>query len=195
MQKDLKIGLISGLVLVSVAAIWLATRPSLSPRARMQGAYGAGGGPQPAEQQDVTRRPAENVGTPRHDSLDTPGTGEPVSRTRTGERVARDRVPTPAISEQPGRTRPQRFHVVRNGETLSEISYDYYGSAVKWRRIFEANPKTIKGPRCSHARNEADNPQLDSRITGNGRKGHSCHMPKNRLSTGWLVACRRMPPY
>ena len=35
MQKDLKIGLALGLVLVVSALLWLATRPSLSPIARM----------------------------------------------------------------------------------------------------------------------------------------------------------------
>jgi len=32
-----------------------------------------------------------------------------------------------------------RFHIVRQGETLSGISREHYGSAGKWRKIFEAN--------------------------------------------------------
>ena len=48
------------------------------------------------------------------------------------------------MNEQPEKIRPQRFHIVRQGETLSEISYDYYGSAGKWRKIFEANRGTVK---------------------------------------------------
>lgn len=40
--------------------------------------------------------------------------------------------------------RPQRFHIVRKGETLSKISSKYYGSAGQWRKIFEANRGTLK---------------------------------------------------
>jgi len=36
MQKDLKIGLVLGLVLIIVAALWLSTGPGLSPEAQMQ---------------------------------------------------------------------------------------------------------------------------------------------------------------
>ena len=146
MQNDLKIGLISGLVLASVAVLWLATRPSLSPQGRMQDAHGIGIGPQAAEQTGLTGWPAGNVKAPERDNLDRPGTGETIRYTRSGERIEPDRTPRPAIYEQPEPTKPQRFHIVRDGETLTGISYDYYGSATKWRRIFEANRNTIKDP-------------------------------------------------
>jgi acetyl esterase/lipase len=51
---------------------------------------------------------------------------------------------TPAVNIQPETIRSQRFHIVRKGETLSEISYKYYGSAGKWRKIFGANRGTVK---------------------------------------------------
>ncbi len=142
MQKDLKIGLFLGLAVVSAAVLWLATRPSLSPQARMQDARGAGSGSD--VQQGAARRSAEGVDTRERDTLDTSTVRVPIRRARTGDRIDRAGVPRPAIYEQPERTRPQRFHVVRDGETLSKISYDYYGSAGKWRRIFEANRKTVK---------------------------------------------------
>lgn len=50
----------------------------------------------------------------------------------------------PAVPIQPETTRPPRFHIVRKGETLSEISREYYRSASKWRKIFDANRGTIK---------------------------------------------------
>ena len=134
MPKDLKIGLLLGLAVVSVAILWLATRPSLSPQARMLADHGASTEPGPAE--DVTAR--------GHNTLDIPVTRVPIRPAVTAERVKRNTVPKPVIQERPERTRPQRVHVVGDGETLSEISYDYYGSAGKWRRIFEANRKTIK---------------------------------------------------
>ena len=114
MQKDLKIGLILGLAVVSVAVLWLATRPSLSLQARMH-----------------------DVGEAEQKTKDeTRGTSIENLESRIQNRAS--------SIVQSERIRPQRFHVVRDGETLSEISYDYYGSAGKWRRIFEANRKTIK---------------------------------------------------
>jgi acetyl esterase/lipase/phage tail protein X len=50
---------------------------------------------------------------------------------------------TPAAPMPPETTGPQRFHLVRQGETLSEISRKYYGSTDKWRKIFEANRGTV----------------------------------------------------
>jgi len=58
--------------------------------------------------------------------------------------VERNSLGTPAVHIQPETIRPQRFHIVRKGETLSEISYEYYGSVGKWRKIFEANRGTVK---------------------------------------------------
>ena len=50
MQKDLKIGLGLGLTLVIASVLWLATRPSLSPEARMQEPGGTDSRQQSAEQ-------------------------------------------------------------------------------------------------------------------------------------------------
>ena len=51
---------------------------------------------------------------------------------------------TPAVQIQPETKGAQRFHLVRQGETLSEISSKYYGSTGKWRKIFEANRGTVQ---------------------------------------------------
>ncbi len=58
--------------------------------------------------------------------------------------VERNSPATSTVPIQPETIRPQRFHIVRRGETLSEISYKYYGSTGQWRKIFEANRGTIK---------------------------------------------------
>jgi len=129
-----------GLAVVSATVLWLATRPSLSSQARMLDTRGPGS----AGQRGAARNPVEGVDSRKRDTLNTPTVRVPIRRTRTGERQQRDTAAKPAIYVQPERIRPQRFHVVRDGETLSRISYDYYGSAGKWRRIFEANRKTIK---------------------------------------------------
>jgi len=38
------------------------------------------------------------------------------------------------------------IHYVQKGETLSEISRHYYGSANKWQKIIEANRSTLADP-------------------------------------------------
>ncbi len=56
----------------------------------------------------------------------------------------RDSPAPPAVKKQPETTRPQRFHLVRQGETLSEIANKYYGSSSRWRKVLEANRETVK---------------------------------------------------
>lgn len=134
MQKDLKIGLLAGLVIVSFAGLWLATRPSLTPQARLLDSSRAG-----AKARDEKRGTRdENV---RRSSSETRA---PVRRAVVEGTVESNRLATPAVNVQPETIKPQKFHIVREGETLSEISYDYYGSAGKWRKIFEANRSTVK---------------------------------------------------
>jgi len=40
--------------------------------------------------------------------------------------------------------RETRFHIIREDDTLYGISNKYYGSANKWRKIFDANREIIK---------------------------------------------------
>ena len=58
--------------------------------------------------------------------------------------VERNYMATPTVHRQPETIGPQRFHIVIEGETLSEISHKYYGSTGMWRKIFEANRGTVK---------------------------------------------------
>ncbi|UCF15213.1 MAG: LysM peptidoglycan-binding domain-containing protein [Phycisphaerales bacterium] len=142
MYKDLKIGLIVGLAIVSVVGLWLATRPSLTPQGRL-----------PDTSNLVRRAKEETRGTRdsrqnnRPSSIVAPPSSaarSPIRRDVAEEPIERHTPAAPAVNVQPEKIRPQRFHIVRQGETLSEISYDYYGSAGKWRKIFEANRDTVK---------------------------------------------------
>lgn len=121
-----------GLVLVSATALWLATRPSLSPKARIQQLHNAG----PRQ---------ENSGSPSNLS-----TNEFAKEsTENSQLPIVDRQPElqdSTIHEQAEKIKPQKFHIVSKGETLSKISYKYYGSAGKWQKIFNANRETIKDP-------------------------------------------------
>ncbi|MHC4625655.1 MAG: LysM peptidoglycan-binding domain-containing protein [Planctomycetota bacterium] len=137
MQKDLKIGLILGLAIVSIAVLWLATRPSLSPQARIQDGRGTATAGESAARRGVAPNPVTGLDSRRGKAPDTTATRVPIRPTRTDERLQSDTAPATYAQHQ-------RFHIVRDGETLSKISYDYYGSAGRWRRIFEANRKTIK---------------------------------------------------
>ena len=116
------------MVLVAGAAVWLSTVPAVSTKARMQRTYVL----PISNQQDVTtehRHIAEQPNLPTEKSSVIES--EP-----------------PEMSEEQQRTNIEtqdtRFHVIRRGETLSDISYRYYGSANKWQRILTANRQTIK---------------------------------------------------
>ena len=118
MQRDLKIGLVLGLVLAALAAVWLSTRPSLSIEARMPHSRDAGS----PEEITIDEQPRFITDLPNTASTETNASEE-------------EEIKTP------------KFHIVRKGETLSNISHKYYGSAGKWQKILNANRKVIKDPR------------------------------------------------
>jgi nucleoid-associated protein YgaU len=114
-----------GLLLVVAAILWLCTRPSLSPEARMSE-------PQETAVQmeiSVAPIPTQEVTEVANNQLSIID-NQPKSNDYT-------------LYEQPERIATQRFHIVRRGETLSAISQKYYGSADKWRKIFQANRQII----------------------------------------------------
>jgi len=121
MQRDLRIGLVVGLILAALAAVWLSTRPSLSIKARIRQPDSAIPRGTESQQETVEEQPRFTMGLPN-----TPPT-EPTAR-------------------QEEKIEPQKFHIVRSGETLSDISYRYYGSAARWRKILDANRKAVEDP-------------------------------------------------
>ncbi len=126
MQKDLKIGLALGLVMAVTALFWLATRPSLSPRARMLRIFNDS----PAQ---------ESFDSPNDLSANEPKIADEQPQTISPQ----PELPDSAQYEQTEKIKPQKFHIVREGETLSRISNLYYGSAGKWQKIHDANRNTI----------------------------------------------------
>ncbi len=123
MQKDLKIGMLVGLVLVMVVMFWLSIGPGLSPKAE---------GPDPRSNPSPQEDPAtiNNFST---NGLTAQSTEDNQSKP-----------PDSTIYEQTEKIKTQKFHIVRKGETLSEISRKYYDSANKWQKILEANRQIIK---------------------------------------------------
>ena len=123
MQKDLKIGLVLGAAIAAGAIVWLSTVPAVSTKARML---------QVSNNEPIT---AERQRIP--EGLSPPS-----------EKTAAIGTKSPEMSgeQQTSNIKPQdtRFHIIRKGETMSDISYKYYGSANKWRKILTANRQTIK---------------------------------------------------
>jgi len=160
MQKDLKIGLALGLGLAAAAVLWVATRPSMSPEARIRQLHEGdplrqtGAQREPNDQPMVSviaRSPEPNSaagqsGTPSTPPAEMPAA--PIAETPAVQTAVEEQqsVVDSTVHEQTEKIETQRFHVVRKGETLSKISLTYYGSAGKWRKIFEANRETIKDP-------------------------------------------------
>ncbi len=160
MQKDLKIGLAVGLGLAAAAVVWVATRPSMSPEARIRQLHETRVEDVPSSNrgQDardtsqpvvsvISRIPEPNLPAPR----ETPPASPPAESIppAVAEPVVAKEPNSPqdsTVHEQTEKIETQRFHIVRRGDTLSEISQTYYGSSAKWRKIFDANKETIKNP-------------------------------------------------
>ncbi|MGA1980303.1 MAG: LysM peptidoglycan-binding domain-containing protein [Sedimentisphaerales bacterium] len=121
MQKDFKTGMALGLALVTIVVVLLSTRPSLSIKARMLS-------PHSAVHRKMGIPPLSHSIEPRKE---TTISGNPAKQ---------------ANNEQLKETKAERFHIVRAGETLSDISYKYYGSADKWQKILGADHLPIENP-------------------------------------------------
>lgn len=153
MQRDYKTGLVVGTVVAGAAMIWVATRPSLSPEARMLrssqatrhnlgvkladrassqtgGLLGSLSNPQPKNSDSAS----PNVQTP----VRNPPSAIPAPTSDGG--------PDLTIYEKAEKIKTTRFHIVRKQETLSVISQQYYGAPGKWQKILEANKSVIKDP-------------------------------------------------
>ena len=142
----MKIGLGLGLTLVIASVLWLATRPSLQPEARIQ---------QPEDTNSIQQSPEQPVGpsiakipspdsyTGHRGNLDAPPVKISSDAAGTGQENEKNNPPDSTIYEQEEKIKPQKFHIVQKGETLSKISTQYYGSGGKWQKILETNSNTI----------------------------------------------------
>lgn len=86
-----------------------------------------------------------NDNTPAASQAIEPGIApaEPVDAIEAEQNLTYDST----IHEQTEKIKPQRFHIITKGQTLSEIAYKYYGSAPQWPKILEANKKKIQDPK------------------------------------------------
>ncbi len=129
MHRDLKMGLVSGMVVAIAAVLYLATRPSLS--------------------LDQMRRRRAILQRQSSEKLPSgPNSPEPAainSATPNFPPEQPDGFDWTRYENEDNR-KTERFHIVGKNETLSEIARRYYGSAGKWQKIYNANRSTIKNP-------------------------------------------------
>jgi nucleoid-associated protein YgaU len=153
MQRDLKIGLLAGLVIAGAAMVYICTRPNFSPKAQVLKAV--------QQQQN-----ASHLQPPQQTALSIEDSKIPAEPVRQSESV----LPVSSgiktresytVEPKPSFTQPQiqpenyistekikttRFYIVRTGDTLSKISKNYYSSALDWHKIYQANRDVIKNP-------------------------------------------------
>ena len=115
MSKDYKIGMFVGLILVIGTGVTLSLHPNLGIRASITGLKRAGAEPEQPE-----------PGLPANLTGNQPTAADVNS--------ARKEV---KIIEGP------KYHAVSNGDTLSGISFQYYGTENKWQKILDANKEII----------------------------------------------------
>ena len=130
MPKDMKIGMILGLVIVTAAMLWFfaGLGPGLKGRIPNLGnnleTAGPGGtsGPPNGSEQDTVREESHQSSTTDNESQE----------------------PDWKKYRQVEKIKTQRFHIIREGETLSEISREYYDTSRKWQKILDANRGVIE---------------------------------------------------
>ncbi len=117
MQKDFKIGVIAGLAAVIILAAWLSTLPALSVTARLQN-----------NQSSLSKGRSQFLSFLYRgkDSINQPDSKQEAAKEESS--------PLPNNINL-------RIHTVQSGQTLSNIAYQYYGSAAQWIKILNANPQ------------------------------------------------------
>ena len=130
MQKDLKIGMILGLVLVTIAMLWLFAGPGLSPKGRVLNLRSNRETADLSETSDSTN--SSEIDTVREEN----------HQLSTADNQSQE--PDWKQYRQAEKIKTQRFHIIQEGETLSEISRTYYESARKWQKILDANREVIE---------------------------------------------------
>ncbi len=133
MPRDLKTGMVLGLIVAIVAVFWLSARSDLS----VDMGFSQQVGPAyefPPEPNDESI--ASEADDPIANNTQNPGPPQPSD----------SNVFDSTIYEQDHPIETERFHIVRKDQTLSDISRQYYGTPGKWRQIVRANRDVISDP-------------------------------------------------
>ena len=149
MGRDYRIGLVIGSVLAGIALLWVATRPSLGPRLPVAPSTDPNVIeaakpvilPETGLASETRGRRTQDRGQKTEDGLASPSV--PRRPSSLIQNLPSSSPNSPARgNDEPGKT--TRFHIVHQGDTLSAIAQQYYGSTANWRKILAANEKTIK---------------------------------------------------
>jgi nucleoid-associated protein YgaU len=168
MQKDMKIGMLAGVVLVAGAMFYVCTRSDFSTESRIRNREIKNGNLDDQAVQNqidnmVRFGPATaSAKTPEPVRKEIPPKQEtrfvrelPSFDTATQQEVPKTVDPEPVVVEKPKRIierppvrtyKPKKFYIVRRGDSLSKISKMYYGSANEWYVIYDANRDKISNP-------------------------------------------------
>ncbi|MCH8215527.1 MAG: LysM peptidoglycan-binding domain-containing protein [Planctomycetes bacterium] len=145
MQKDFKVGMMVGMVALLAAVVWLSTRQGLGTQARLERTHGqllARQRPNhSASPATVPSEPNDNAGAPLAQETQPDAPERPLTPPSQKPFPLRN---TPVETRQKIKT--NLLHIVRSGETLSEIAQDYLGSSRHWRRLLEANRQVLTDP-------------------------------------------------
>ena len=156
-----------GLGVVAVVGLWLATRPSLTPQARIQRLHNtktakesnvkpnASAVSRNREPESTSNTPNTNTPGDRNNILPSADKREnllpqasqdipqgPIEATPAVQEP-RESLPQSVVPEQIEPIKTERFYIVQKNDTLSSISQKYYGTPTKWPKIFNANRTTI----------------------------------------------------
>jgi len=145
MRKDLKTGILFGLVLSISAIVIMSVWPEENVQTRLSRSRTAGVEVPAAETVPSDQERIESV------DADSAAETEPVVELRVAHKEPREGAdpegeqnPKPETVFQNAEDRqPVQIHVVAAGQTLSSISAMYYGTGGRWKKILDANPKVI----------------------------------------------------
>jgi nucleoid-associated protein YgaU len=146
MQRDFKIGMLLGIVLIIIGPFWLIFRSRLIPQTGITNPSASlRACPEPVEGIEF-----KNVGSPQTnpDLPYSPPKAVLSKQIRDNKQLSTINYQTKRADltayNQSQFVNTPKIHVVSKGETLSTISAKYYGSTNKWLKIFEANRSLLK---------------------------------------------------
>jgi len=134
MKKDFKIGMLVGLAIIIVAAVWLSVQPAISVSSRLRRLQ---------NQQRQSQSEGPQIFGPNQPEEYRPFTDEEIQQENE---TIEDKQPEQSLNKKqtnqlpPVKVNETRYHTVRSGQTLSDIAVEYYGSANQWTKIRDANP-------------------------------------------------------
>lgn len=129
MHKDLKMGLFLGIAVTIGAVLYLATHPSLGLNHRRRRSGISSG--------QSTKNVIYLANQPTSAAINSPEPKFPPEEPNAFDWTR---------FEKEANRKTERFHIVGRNETLSKVARQYYGSAGKWRKIYNANRTVIKNP-------------------------------------------------